>query len=256
MNEKNKIEAVLFSTGRRTSIEEISRMSGISDIELIKNALNELKAEYELRGSSLSLFEDAGKWKLNVKEHYQPIVQKIVSQTELDRPLMETLAVIAWKYPVVQSDVIKIRHNKAYEHLRRLEEEGFVTRQQFGRTRKITLSEKFFEYFDLPTKEQSKELFKQQVPAEVQQSIEKTEQEIDDGEKRIFDARQKEKEMRKEKKKKRKEKEDGKTSEEKMQETEETERIEKTEEIAENIEEIKETEQKIGRAEEQAERLN
>ena len=100
---------------------------------------------------------------------YSAIVQKVVSQTELDKPLMQTLAVIAWKYPVLQADVIKIRHNKAYDHLKQLEELGFVSRQVFGRTRKLTLTPKFFEYFDLPSEEQAKEVFKNIVPSKVKE---------------------------------------------------------------------------------------
>ena len=122
--------------------------------------MQELKADYEERGTSVVLNEDNGHWKLTVKDHYLPMVQKVIDQTELDKPLMETLAVIAWKYPLLQAAVIKIRHNKAYEHLRILEELGFITRQKFGRTKRITLTQKFFEYFDLPSKEQVKEVFK------------------------------------------------------------------------------------------------
>ena len=158
MNEKNKIEALLFSSGRKMNIEEISELTGIRNYDVIKQAINELKREYEERGSSVMLFESRDGWKLTVKEHYLPVVQKIVTQTELYKPLMETLAVIAWKYPVLQADVIKIRHNKAYDHMRILEEMGFVTRVKFGRTRKITLTDKFFEYFDLP-QEKLKEKF-------------------------------------------------------------------------------------------------
>ena len=73
---------------------------------------------------------------------------------------METLAVIAWKYPVLQSEVTKIRTNKAYEHLRELEEMGYITREKKGRTRQIKLTQKFFDYFDIVEKEKLKEKFK------------------------------------------------------------------------------------------------
>jgi segregation and condensation protein B len=106
-NVKNKVEALLFSSARRMTIEEISELSGIKNLEAIKNALNELKTDYFSRGGSVALIEDGKFWKLNVKDHYLPIVQKIVSRTELDKPLMETLAVIAWKYPILQSEVIR-----------------------------------------------------------------------------------------------------------------------------------------------------
>jgi len=195
-NVKNKVEALLFSSARRMTIEEISELSSIKDLEAIKTALNELKMDYESRGGSVALVEDGKHWKLNVKDHYLPIVQKIISKTELDKPLMETLAVIAWKYPILQSEVIRIRHNKAYDHLKQLEEMEFVSRNKFGRTRKITLTEKFFEYFDLPS-EEARAAFKKVVPKDVQEKVEKTEQEINEGEKRLEEIKKKEEEAKK-----------------------------------------------------------
>jgi len=196
MNEKNKVEAVLFSSGKRMTVEEISNLTGIKEQDAIKQAINELKADYETRGGSVTLVEEAGGFKLNVKDHYLPLVQKIVTKTELDKPLTETLAVIAWKYPVVQSEVIKIRHNKAYDHIRILEEMGFITRSKFGRTRRLSLTEKFFEYFDLPSNE-AKQAFLKNIPEGVKNEIKQKEQEIDKGERRIQEIKQKKEEYKK-----------------------------------------------------------
>ena len=46
--------------------------------------------------------------------------------------------------------MIHIRTNKAYDHLKELEQLGFISRKKHGRTNLIKLSEKFFKYFDLP----------------------------------------------------------------------------------------------------------
>jgi len=220
MNEKNKVEAVLFSSGKRMTLQEISELTGITDFELIQKALSELKADYETRGGSVALIEEAGAWKLIVKDHYLPLVKKIISKTELDKPLMETLAVIAWKYPVLQADVIKIRHNKAYDHLKQLEEMGFVTRQRFGRTKKLTLTEKFFEYFDLPS-EEAKQAFLKNIPEKVKQDLEKKEQEIDEGEKKIEQHTKRQEELKKleEEQKRKQEQEAKKQKEEKPKQT-------------------------------------
>lgn len=200
MNEKNKIEALLFASAKRMTVEEISKITGIRNPDKIKAALCELKTDFESRGASVVLVEDGAYWKLTIKDHYMPMLQKILTQAELDRPLMETLAVIAWKYPVLQADVVKIRHNKAYEHLKQLDELGFISRIRFGRTNKITLTQKFFEYFDLPTKEQAKEVFKNIVPEKIKEKVEQAEVEIDEAEKKIEERKRKEEEMKKAKK--------------------------------------------------------
>ncbi|MBD3354671.1 hypothetical protein GF361_01645 [Candidatus Woesearchaeota archaeon] len=196
-NEKNKIEALLFTVGKRIHIDEISKITGIRNTSKINDSLNELKNEYEAKGSSMVLHDEGeGNWKLTVKDHYLPMVRKVVNQTELDKPLMETLAVVAWKYPILQADVIKIRHNKAYGHLKELEEMGFISRTKYGRTNKITLTQKFFNYFDLPSKQDAKEVFKNVMSEKEQNKLEETEKEIVEAEKKIEEAERKKKEKK------------------------------------------------------------
>jgi len=131
------------------SEEELSKLTGVGQ-EHIKSALHELKKHYEDVKSSLMVANEGNFWKLAVRERFLPLVQKIVTETELPKSVIETLAVIAFKHPILQSEVIKIRTNKAYEHLLELEKAGYITREKFSRTKKIKLTPKFFTYFDLP----------------------------------------------------------------------------------------------------------
>ncbi|MBI1936257.1 SMC-Scp complex subunit ScpB [Candidatus Woesearchaeota archaeon] len=155
---KSKVEAVLFSTGHRISLDEMSRLCR-SGKEEVLSSLKELQHEYDEKQSSLMLAEEGDFWKFTVRDHFIPIVRKIVTETELTKSVMETLAVIAFKYPILQSDLIKIRTNKAYDHLVELEKSGYITRQKRGRTNLVKLTEKFFKYFDL-TEENLRDKFK------------------------------------------------------------------------------------------------
>src|SRR3989338_7304830 len=144
-----KVEAVLFALGRDVAIEDVAGLCGLGQ-EQILTILNELKQEYTSNQENALMLHEKGKfWKFSVKDKYLPLVTNLVENTELDKSTMETLAVIAWKYPIIQSDLIKIRNNKAYDHLKALEEREFIANERFGRTYKIKLSPKFFEYFDL-----------------------------------------------------------------------------------------------------------
>jgi len=147
---KNRLEALLFSSGKPMQIEELSRITKEKDLERIKKALQELKQDLEHKKSSMMLINDGNEWKLTVREHYMPFVRKVVSKTELPKTILQTLAVVAYKAPALQSQIIKIRTNKAYKHLEFLEEKGYITREKKGRTKLIKLTQKFFEYFDLP----------------------------------------------------------------------------------------------------------
>ena len=155
---KSKVEAILFSTGHRISLDEVSKLSRSLRSDVL-NALKELQKEYDEKQSSLMLVEEGDYWKFTVRDHFMPMVRKIVAETELTKSILETLAVIAFKYPILQSDLIKIRTNKAYDHLMELEKSGYISRQKHGRTNLIKLTEKFFKYFDL-TEDKLREQFR------------------------------------------------------------------------------------------------
>jgi len=42
-----------------------------------------------------------------------------------------------------------LRNNKAYDHISQLEKLGFVKKSKSGRTFTVTLTKKFFDYFDI-----------------------------------------------------------------------------------------------------------
>ncbi len=157
-NVKSKVEAVLFSVGHKISLDNICKLCRSRKEDALE-ALQELQKEYDAKQSSLMLVDEGDTWKISVRDHLIPVIRKIVTETELTRTVLETLAVIAFKYPILQSDLIKLRTNKAYDHLVELEKSGYISRQKHGRTNLIKLTEKFFKYFDL-TEEKLKDQFK------------------------------------------------------------------------------------------------
>ncbi len=155
----NKIEALLFSAAKIMAIEEIEEVIGINDKESIKNSIEELQERH--KETSLIVLEEKNGYRFTIKEKYMGIVSKVVEDTEINKSVMETLAVIAWKAPVLQSEVIGIRSNKAYDHISELKESGFIVKEKFGRSYKIKLAPKFYEYFDIRNKEDIKNKFEE-----------------------------------------------------------------------------------------------
>ncbi len=208
---KEKVEAVLFAVGRKIDLEEISKITHVEDKTKIEEALKELQQDYSKREGSISLVQQGTYWKMGVADAHIPTVQDIISETELDKQTMETLAVIAYKAPVLQSEVIKIRTNKAYDHLKLLEEMGYITREVSGRTRLIKLSQYFFKYFDVPS-DNMKNMFNDVKEAE--EAVEQKEEELKEIKEQV-------KELEKQKKKEQKEeKKEEKTQEEAVAEVE------------------------------------
>ncbi|PIZ50686.1 hypothetical protein COY27_06250 [Candidatus Woesearchaeota archaeon CG_4_10_14_0_2_um_filter_33_13] len=189
INEK-KVEAVLFAVGKEISTERVASLCSLS-LEEVEQIMQKLMALYSSSGNALKIIKKELGWKLTVEDQFLPLVSSIVSSTELDRPLMDTLAVIAWRYPIVQSEIIKLRGGGAYDHMRLLEEQGYIAKEKFGRTFKVKLTQKFFEYFDLPS-EEAKQAFLKLIPEDLLREAENVDKEADEVE-RLIELDKKEK---------------------------------------------------------------
>ncbi|MCW1296218.1 MAG: SMC-Scp complex subunit ScpB [Candidatus Parvarchaeota archaeon] len=145
-DKKAVIGALLFAS-HGLKIEEICERTKVSEEEALR-ILSELKRDYELINLGIEVVEEQRFWKIKIKDEFIDKVKEF-AKPEIGRGKMETLAVIAWKSPVKQSEIVKMRGNKAYEHIKELFEEGFITMQPFARTFILTLTDKFFEYFNI-----------------------------------------------------------------------------------------------------------
>lgn len=170
---KGTLEAILFSAARKVELSELAKLCRRQEQDVL-NVLIEWKSNLDSKPGSIALVQDGTGWKLTVHDRYNPVVKKVVSKTELPKSILETLAVVAYKAPVLQSAVIKVRTNKGYEHLNFLEESAFITREKKGRTKLIRLAPKFFDYFSIDPAQLKKKFHSM---GDVEQAIEKKERE-------------------------------------------------------------------------------
>lgn len=167
------VEAVLFSYGKRVHIDEISRLCRLRNSpETVIEALGLLKQEYDEKQNALMVVQDGDHWKLTTRERFSHVVSKIVPHTELSKTIMETLAIIAWKAPMRQSELIEIRTNKAYDHVTELVDSGFISKEKYGRTYLLKLTQKFFDYFDLKNVDEAHKMFDRILPEQEKKIME------------------------------------------------------------------------------------
>lgn len=176
---KRIVEAILFAAARKMELEELAKLCKRPEADVLQ-VLRDWQGQLREADSPTMLVQDGSTWRLTVREKYIPVIKRVVTKTELPKSILETLAVVAYKAPVLQSKVVKIRTNKAYDHLNFLENAGFITREKSGRTKLIRLAPKFFEYFDIDPSKLKK---KWRNPGEVEQAIEAKEREIEESEK-------------------------------------------------------------------------
>lgn len=158
MSIQRDVEALLFSSGRALTVDALSSILDCDPKE-IKKSLSALKKEYEERETAIKIYDEADSWKMLVRDEHIPVVQRVVADTEFGRSTLETLAVVAYGNPILQSDVIEKRGSHAYEHIKELEKAGFITKKPEGRSYTLKLAEKFFEYFDVEGQEDIRAVF-------------------------------------------------------------------------------------------------
>jgi len=165
---KKKLEAILFCIPEGISVQNLAHKVNLGFTGTVKGALEELKKDFEARGSSLRLLNEGDIWKLRVKDEFVPVVTE-AAQPEFDRGVMETLAYIAWRGGSRQCDVVRVRSNKAYNHIKLLKEKGFINSHKSGLSKWLEPTKKFYEYFKL---EQGQKL---PVPEDVEKRFEEAE---------------------------------------------------------------------------------
>jgi len=151
-----KLEAVFFISGRFLSMQELISLSDLNPI-IIRELIESLQEKYNKESSAIEIVKKGGLWKMDVKNEYYGIVNKLATgSSEFSKSEQETLAIIAYKQPIKQSVLIKIRSNKAYDHIKRFSELGLIKRKRTGRTYELSLSEDFYDYFNI---QEGKNLF-------------------------------------------------------------------------------------------------
>ncbi|MFH2044296.1 MAG: SMC-Scp complex subunit ScpB [Pseudomonadota bacterium] len=107
---KNILEALLFVADAPISIERIKSVIP-ADLKIIKDMLSRLISEYEERDGAIFLMEVAGGYQIRTKPEYAEWVKKFVQPNPLrmSKAALETLTIIAYKQPIIRSEVEYIR---------------------------------------------------------------------------------------------------------------------------------------------------
>ena len=154
-NIKNIIESLLFVSETPLTIERIKSVLANEDTKGIRSALNELAEEYENRGGGFYLREVANGFQIRTRPEYTDWIKRLIlpNPPRLSRAALETLAIIAYKQPVIRSDIEHIRGVDSGGVLRLLLERKFIRilgRKEIpGRPLIYATTKEFLQVFDL-----------------------------------------------------------------------------------------------------------
>ncbi len=150
-NSEEKVEAALFIAGRFVTLQELMMLTDINPI-MLKEILHRLLKKYS--SGVLRIIQRSNAYKMDIAEEYHYLINKLATgNSEFTKAEQETLAIIAYKQPIKQSVIIKIRGNKSYDHIKKFRQLGLVIAKRVGHTLDLSLSEEFYEYFNVHQKE-------------------------------------------------------------------------------------------------------
>ena len=152
---KNIIESLLFVSETPLTIDRIKSVLSTEDTKGIRTALKELADEYESRGGGFYLGEVAGGFQIRTRPEYTDWIKRLIQPNppRLSKAALETMAIVAYKQPVIRNDIEHIRGVDCGGVLRLLLERKFIRilgRKEIpGRPLIYATTKEFLQVFDL-----------------------------------------------------------------------------------------------------------
>lgn len=151
-----RLEAVLLLADEPLPARRIVDAAGLADAAEARRLLNQLREYYDADASAFQIEELAGGYQLLSRPRYHPWLARLKRtghEVRLSPAALETLAVIAYKQPIMRAEVEKIRGVMCGEIIRMLMEKGLVRvagrHDSLGRPQLYGTTRRFLQAFGL-----------------------------------------------------------------------------------------------------------
>jgi segregation and condensation protein B len=124
-----RIEAALFCAEEPINLRRLTAFADLPHAAETQRALEILQSAYEREGSSFQIVELAGGFQLLTRpEFFAWLVrlQQSAGEAKLSAMLLETLAIVAYRQPIMRADLEAIRGVHCGDALRELMERGLI----------------------------------------------------------------------------------------------------------------------------------
>jgi segregation and condensation protein B len=149
------IESLLFVADEPLPVDRIKKILIQVETREIRETMAELTAEYEARGGGFYLDEVAGGYQIRTRPQYTDWIKKLIQPKplRLSKPALETLVIIAYKQPIIRSDIEHLRGVDCGGVIRALLERKLIRvlgrKEIAGRPLIYATTKRFLEIFDL-----------------------------------------------------------------------------------------------------------
>jgi len=149
------VEAILFASDESLSAERIANIVEAS-VKQIRQHIQNLNDKYQASNNAFRIEQIAGGYQMLTLSSYNHWLKKLLrarSDSKLSPAALETLAIIAYKQPVIRADIEAIRGVAVGELVRSLMDKGLVKivgrAEVLGRPTLYGTTKKFLEVFGL-----------------------------------------------------------------------------------------------------------
>ncbi len=157
LSAESVVEAVLFASDEPLTAERLANIAE-SRVKQIRQHIKSLNEKYQANKNTFRIEQVAGGYQMMTLSPYNHWLKKLLrarSDSKLSPAALETLAIIAYKQPVIRADIEAIRGVTVGEIIRGLMYKGLVKivgrAEVLGRPMLYGTTKKFLEIFGLNT---------------------------------------------------------------------------------------------------------
>ncbi len=143
--QKKVLEAALFMSNKPLMLDELGKLLGLNSLGYVKQLIQELQKDYSGRG--IEIVSTPHGWQMQVRPELVSRVSHLTPYSDMSEGVKRTLALIVYKEPALQSEIIHIQGNKAYSYIKELRRRGLINIEKKSHTKIITLTKEFERYF-------------------------------------------------------------------------------------------------------------
>lgn len=143
-----RVEAILFAGGKPLSVAEIAEILNESSRTALQHALGELMDAYAGRPTALELRKVGDRYALQLREAFVTVARP-VTPLDMSPRTLKALTLIAYHQPILQSLLVRMIGDGAYEEVQRLRGMGFVHTEPKGSTLELVTTRLFAEHFGI-----------------------------------------------------------------------------------------------------------
>ncbi len=155
-DKRRRLEAAIFLSPEGETSRKLAKLAGLADATEARTLIRQINQELDSQGRAYRIEEVAGGYAMMTRSHFAPWLRRlshIPGALKLSQTALETLALVAYRQPVLRANVEAIRGVNCSEVLKQLMELDLVRisgrSEELGRPYLYGTTRRFLQMFGL-----------------------------------------------------------------------------------------------------------